>query len=395
MVSCLHSLYDDRIYWKEALSLKKHGFNVIHVGVGDENSDTISEHGIRLVCVKRKRYFLNPIIDKLFRTLTLRPNIYKQLYLLLKKIDASVYHLHDLQLNKIGVKLKRSSHRIKIVYDVHEPYPEIQEHLHRHNFLLGILKKQYGRYLRNWQYKCAYYYDLIIPTEENVAKGFKSNIPNVPVEIIYNYCNLNPKAPDSKENIEYDAIYCGGISSFRGVWTILETARIAKEKALDIKVLLLGTVKEPGLKKKCADYIEKYNLISHVVFKNHVPFLQVADFYNKSRCGLVIFEDNPVYRLIWPIKTFEYMCFGLPTITCNFGHTHELTRNHNTGTSITPGSAPELLDALLAYKTKQVLLTEHGTNAVNAYLKVYNWGIMEDKLIGVYKSTLDLSIEEK
>jgi hypothetical protein len=31
MISSLHGLYDDRIYWKEALTLKHAGYDVIHL----------------------------------------------------------------------------------------------------------------------------------------------------------------------------------------------------------------------------------------------------------------------------------------------------------------------------------------------------------------------------
>ncbi len=80
MISSLHGLYDDRIYWKEALSLKNHGYDVIHVTTGEDDLDFVSEHGIRLIQVKKKRYFRNPYLDILFRKITFRPDIYKKMF---------------------------------------------------------------------------------------------------------------------------------------------------------------------------------------------------------------------------------------------------------------------------------------------------------------------------
>ncbi len=39
MISSLHGPYDDRIYWKEALSLKKRGYDVFHVTTGENEQD--------------------------------------------------------------------------------------------------------------------------------------------------------------------------------------------------------------------------------------------------------------------------------------------------------------------------------------------------------------------
>ena len=33
----LHTLYDDRIYWKQAISLVKNGYNVHYITIGDVN----------------------------------------------------------------------------------------------------------------------------------------------------------------------------------------------------------------------------------------------------------------------------------------------------------------------------------------------------------------------
>jgi hypothetical protein len=42
MISCRHSLLDDRIYSKEAITLAEKGYDVVHIGYGDrfETYDT-------------------------------------------------------------------------------------------------------------------------------------------------------------------------------------------------------------------------------------------------------------------------------------------------------------------------------------------------------------------
>ena len=102
MISSLHGLYDDRIYWKEAISLKNHGYDVIHVGTGDADLDFISEQGIRLIQIRKKRYFRNPYLDIIFRRFTGRPGIYGKMFRICSAIRADVYHYHDIQVNRIA-----------------------------------------------------------------------------------------------------------------------------------------------------------------------------------------------------------------------------------------------------------------------------------------------------
>jgi hypothetical protein len=54
MLSYTHQLKDDRIYWKESLSLIRNGYEVTHIAIGENDSDTYSEDGVRLIEVKKK-----------------------------------------------------------------------------------------------------------------------------------------------------------------------------------------------------------------------------------------------------------------------------------------------------------------------------------------------------
>jgi hypothetical protein len=54
MLSCTHQAKDDRIYWKESLSLQRNGYQLTHIATGANDSDTVSQEGIRLIEVKKK-----------------------------------------------------------------------------------------------------------------------------------------------------------------------------------------------------------------------------------------------------------------------------------------------------------------------------------------------------
>ena len=114
MLSSNHSLFDDRIYWKEALSLKQAGYDVCHIGVGKEEQSMISNEGIRLIQLSRDSG------ENFFRTLLGGRSIYYKLLEAARLEKADIYTFHDWQINLVGKKLKQLPHSPVVIYDVLE-----------------------------------------------------------------------------------------------------------------------------------------------------------------------------------------------------------------------------------------------------------------------------------
>jgi glycosyltransferase involved in cell wall biosynthesis len=385
MISCLHGLYDDRIYWKEALSLQKNGYSVCHIGVGDKDGDTVSDEGIRLIEIKRITYFKNPYADKLFRILSFRPSVYSKIFRIAESLQAGVYHLHDLQLNRIGPGLKQLKHKPKVVYDVHEPYPEIIRYLNPTNVISSLISVIYSKFIEKWQLKKAREYDLIIATEENVA-GYFSRVTEK-VRIIHNYSSFSGEDQPSMK-MEYNAIYAGGISSRRGISEMLEVARSAKKEGLNFKILFIGPVKETGLEKKIRKYINRHNLESVFFLKKMVPYEQIKEYYSRSGIGICLFRDNPVYHILLPIKIFEYMAFGLPVLCNDFGHPGRIIKKEKCGIATGNPEPEEILNAMLKILNDKKLYSEMSVNGKTAVETTYNWKNEEKKLLGLYQELL-------
>ncbi len=389
MISCTHGLFDDRIYWKEALSLKEHGYNVCHLGVGNEDREYESVHGIKLILVRRKHYYDNPYIDKLYRILTFKRNIYQTLYKKAADIRADIYHFHDLQINRIGKKLKHLSHNPKVIYDVHEPYPTTIRYTVSNNILLRLIHWIYSVFIYYRELKCSKYYDYIITTEENVYNKFKKYLKTSNVDIIYNYTDLNSKVESIPvDEREYDAIYCGGIKRIRGIYIIIETMRIAIMKSRNLKFLIIGPILENKLKKKITELLEMYQLTEHIIIKEPVPYDKVAEFYNKSKTGLIIFLDNPIHHVILPIKLFEYMAFGLPVICSGFGHMAKYTTVNQTGKLINPADPEDIYNAVVQVLDDKAVYKQYSDNSKKAAKEKYSWSLMDKKLNDIYSSII-------
>jgi glycosyltransferase involved in cell wall biosynthesis len=384
-----HSFFDDRVYWKEAISLKNKGYKVYYVFAGTKNESGITDEGIFYIMIKstilQRKWYLNIPIKKLMIR-----GFYQRMLEKAASTKANVYHIHDLKVNKIGKKLKSLPQKPKIIYDVHEPYAENILDYFETKGIFSLLKMIYASCIKRWEMKNAKHYDFIITTEENVRDRFRQHLPKDKVDIIYNYTNLQ----DARKNVdfekkEYDAIYCGGITKFRGAWQILEAAKIAKETKSNLKVLFLGSWFPKELKNEMLKYIQENDLSQNVILHDNVPYAQVSDFYNKSRIGLGIFLPIRTHKIILQIKIFEYMNFGLPIIGSNFGHINNYIKNDKVGISIDPENPKEIADALIILLSDKDMYRQCSKNGMKAIDEKYNWQVMDEKLLGIYGKLLE------
>ncbi len=387
LISSMHSLFDDRIYWKEALSLKEYGYDVYHLGVGENDKEITSDHGIKLIMAGKKKYFDNPYIDKLFRILIFRKSIYRKLFRIAADLKADVYHFHDLQINKIGLKLKNLPHKPKLIYDVHEDYPEMIMSYYPKKNLSWLIFKSYAYYIKLWELSKSHLYDFIITANPSIKNKFEQYNKNLKIEIIYNYTNMYPASTGDTAKI-YDVIYIGAINRNRGAMEILKAAHYLKNKKKDIKFLFLGHVTDDKLKSQMQSYIDENGLSGAITMTGQVPYKEVSAYLGKSKIGVGIFIPTNIYFNAIQIKTFEYMIHGLPIVCSNFGYINKFVSDSKSGIAVNPESPEEIGDAIYKLLIDSILYEECSRNGKKAAKEKYNWTIMETRLLDIYSSVL-------
>jgi len=388
MISSLHGLYDDRIYWKEALSLKRNGYDVIHLGVGEEDLDFFSAEGIRLIQVKRKRYFSNPYADIIFRNLTLKPSVYIRLYEICEQIKADVYHFHDLQINRIGPALTKLRHRPAVIYDVHEDYYE-QVITQSPHGIMRYLFSIYASFIRRQELRRSRYYNAVITVVPHIAEYFQKALDPGKVHIIYNYTTMQPESYLPYEEKTYDAVYSGMINPLRGGIEIISAAALIKQEIPEIKILLVGPVPDFSYLQKMESLIADLDLEDNVIIKGSVPYSTMESLLQQCRIGLGIFMPVSIFEFGIQVKTFEYMVCGLPVVCSSTGNIGRIVAENHAGLTVDPRSPEEIATAITTLIKDHPLYSILRTNAINAVRQKYNWGLEEAKLMTIYKMALE------
>lgn len=383
-----HSLYDDRMYWKQALSLQNNGYLVSMIVAADTDEKGTTEHGIEYYKVKRTSYSTNKIINFLLKKVYYLTH--DKMLRIAESVQADVYHVQDYKPNDFIQKVKKLSHKPKLIYDAREPIDNNLKLFTKGNSLKSKFFSQYADYLQKKEYRKAKLYDLILTVDDGLKRRFVENVKNKKIEVIYNYTNqIGDRRQIEFKDKKFDAIYCGGISEVRGFYTIVKSTKLITEKKPDYKLLLLGNIFEQDLEDYLKEFIAENKLEENLIWIDHVRFDEVSNYYNQSKIGLNILYPFNAFQDIIQIKLFEYMNFGLPIITSNFGEMQRYVLNNNVGLSIDPFDEKQLAEAvltLLSDKEKYMLFSE---NAIKAVDEKYNWGLMEKKLYLLYEELLN------
>lgn len=359
-----HERTDVRIFHKMCSSLAKSNFNVNLVvadGLNNEFKDNISIFDVG----KRKQRR----IDRMSKTVD---SVYEKAI----ELNSDLYHLHDPELIRIGLKLKKEGKIV--IFDAHEDLPK------------QILGKPYlnifSKYILYFvatvyeMFQCRKF-NLIITATSKIKDKF-SNI-NKSIDI-NNYPLIEELTSLQEQDItnKYDEIvYVGAISRIRGIIPLVKALEFLPE----IKLNLIGKFNEDALEKEVKE-LEGWKQVNFFGFLNRDEALSIM---KKSKIGIVTFLDVPNHVESQPNKMFEYMSQSLPIITSNFELWKEIVEGNNCGICVNPEKPNEIANAVnFILKDKENLIT-YGNNAYNAVKNTYNWKVEEVKLIKKYKEIIN------
>jgi glycosyltransferase involved in cell wall biosynthesis len=385
MLSDTHDAYDDRIYWKESISLSLAGYKLIHICVGDTSDSHLSAEGVNIIQLKRYPYFVNRFIRKLSNFLPFL-NLHHRIYLAARKQKADIYHLHDLRLLNIIKKLKRLPWKPKVFHCIRESYGDSIRDYASSNVFVMSFKKFYARYIEHWEIRKIRPADRII-TIDNATYAKFSKIYGDKVSIVYNFSSLFPDENHQEPKL-FDLIYTGGMNAYRGILKIIESVAIAKINIPSIKLLLLGKFHDPNFKKLLLEQIHELGVEQHVDIIDSVPHPEVKKYLAQSKIGLVALQPIPKFFKNIPIKQFEYMAFGLPVIGSNLPPIEDFIKRINAGIIIDPTKPEMIAGAIVELLTNKELYMQLSDNAFNAARDIYNWKSEAEKLTDIYDSEL-------
>ena len=367
IITTVHSVFDIRIYHKEAKSLVRVGYEVILIARHKIN-ETVG--GVKILALPFSR-------NRLLRFLYLD---YKATNLAFKQ-KADIYHFHDPEFLPWACLLKKNT-RAKIIYDVHEDVPK---QILSKKWIPRFLRKPISYFFNLFEKKCASKFDAIISVVPVVAEKFKNKysicVANYP-KLDY-FEQIGGLVDEKNKKSVFTAIYVGGMTEIRGIRQIIEANRLISARK-KIKLVMAGPFSDNGFENEIKANPEWKKI-------DYLGVLPIKDVYKEitaADVGLVCLQPEPNYVIAQPIKMFEYMAAGIPVIASNFSKYREIIENNKCGLCVDPREPAKIADAIIHIMEHPDEARKMGENGRKAVRELYNWEKEEEKLLETYKRLL-------
>lgn len=361
-ITSAHGVEDGRIFCKECISLAKAGYDVYLV----ERGNSYDKNGVHIVGV-------GDIPTNRWKRMT---EGVQKVYEAALKIDADIYHLHDPELLRIALKLKKLGK--KVIFDSHENYvkqTKLKSYLPLHSAkFVAFVLKYYLKYVLDRIdgviFPCLDM-DGSFPVWTNCHQ--KVTVDNYPLleELYHNY--------DDKIDREINSLcYVGTLDKGRSVKEIVEAVYRAKGK-----LFLAGRFHSEEYKREILGMKES----NCVTYFGIVDREKVCDILNKSSIGIATLLKVGQYATgsNLPTKAHEYMAMGLPVILTDIQYNVAFVEKYKCGICVDPTNTKEYADKIIWLFEHPEEAKRMGENGRRAVKEEFNWDTQAVKLLKLYE----------
>lgn len=369
IITSVHTPYDTRIFYRQALTLREAGHEVTILA---HHNRSENRRGIRIESVGKAA--TRP------ERWSHLPRIYRRAL----QLDADIYHFHDPELIPVGLSLRYRTNA-KVIYDVHEDYVDA---INAREWLPDVTTPCIKRVFPRIQLVAAERFDVVITADKPTADEFIRRGVSSPVVPLRNFPRIsdisftNVDPPSEHESI---LAYVGGLDRERGILKMLDLLRRLNHRH-DVGLWLIGSFGEKSVKEEATRFVENHQLAKDVEFLGRVEYPRFFSYLSLADIGLAIVDPDRFANNV-PTKLFEYMCCGLPIVTVDA----EGVRRYVDEAGITvPWQDSEqqaaAVEKLLTDIDRRSKMGEIGEKKV---AETYNWEEESDKLIEIYELLQD------
>jgi glycosyltransferase involved in cell wall biosynthesis len=140
------------------------------------------------------------------------------------------------------------------------------------------------------------------------------------------------------------ASFAGTLGMAHGLETILDAAERLAPSHPEVLFWLVGE----GARRSELEAEARRRKLDNVRFEGQVPRADIPAVLAASDVALVLLRATPLFDTVLPSKMFEAMAAACPVILGVGGEARQVLQESGAGIAITPGSAEELADAVVA-----------------------------------------------
>lgn len=357
-----HAPEDERIFFKEGMSLAANGYETYLVARGN----SYEKNGVHIIGVgdipqsRRKRMTEGA----------------KKVYEAARAVDADIYHFHDPELLPYGLKLKKAGK--KVIFDSHE---DTAQQIMEKTWIPAIIRVPTYHAFVSYQRHICRQLDAVISVTPHICDSFRPFSKRV--EMITNYPGLEP-LPDRSSSRPNTLCFAGGIAE---QWCHQEILS-ALERCPDSTYVLCG-----DLDSVYGQALRQMPGWKQVEYVGRIPHEQVHMLLGNCSVGISLLKPgrNTGFQLgtMGNTKIFEEMMAGLPVVCTNFTLWKEFVDRYHCGICVDPTNVDEIAKAIRYLLDHPDEARQMGENGRRAVKEEFNWRVEEMKLLALYEKVED------
>lgn len=361
-VTSAHKTTDGRIFLKECTSLAKNSKNDVYL-VGQGKSRI--ENNVHVIGIGEMPS------GRLQRMLLFSKKVVKRAL----SVDAEVYHLHDPELLRLALKLKKKG--AAVIFDSHENVLDsIDEKTYMPILVRRIAKKYYAVLQKHVLPKL----DAVIVVSPQMINSYATY--NNRIVMITNYPIVVQQSPMSGiEEQKGTIIFAGGISP---QWSIMEIIQ-AIHPMKDLHLFIYGNADQDYLKK-----LENSEYRDAFTYGGSLPFNEIQQRIKESEMVVALLKPgkNTFYHegTLGNTKLFEAMLNEKPLVATGFDIWEDIIEKNECGICANPDNVESIMTAI---STIHSMTAEErklmGNNGRKLVLEKYNWQVEENVLNDLYE----------
>jgi glycosyltransferase involved in cell wall biosynthesis len=380
MISVDHSPIDDRIFYKEAMTLSSNGHEVSMICKADDqgvcydmggktalnNPDekSFAIEGIECHAISFSSDRIQRLLFKLLKGQFVKEYLAKGI-----EIGADVYHAHEPVSFYLGYQITKKN-GAKLIFDAHESWRS------------GTKKEMWIQ--RNYLSKLHY-----LITANQLTRGYLTNLnPNLKSEVIHNAAES--RLYSSRVEKSDDAIvftHEGYLPFNRGLKEMLEAFVWVHQKNPKTRFKIIGEA-DGEEKIFLEQFIEQNELKSAVEITGWLPYNEVGK--HLMQCDIGLIAKRPSTNNVLggpPIKYFNYLAAGLAVIDNGMPETERFINRIGNGIISSSSNAKSLAEAMCELADNIELLRKLKANSLYGF-HTYNWDQSSKKLLNFYSRIL-------
>jgi glycosyltransferase involved in cell wall biosynthesis len=316
-----HKAFDDRVFFKEAISLSKRYRTIILSGTKDgkllDMGGKVHESGfysgveVYGFKVEVSKDIYNKILRKLRRKLNLaKRQDYSSLYKKIEELNLKpdIIHIHEPSILS-AIPYLKYNYSCKVIFDCHEyHYAYFQEHNFSSDKNLKLVAEELKKFRYNFN-NC----DGVInvtKTMEAINWFIKPSIKHITIQ---NSTLINKVSNNKNPSFPIWLVHEGAMSFSRGLKLMIEMFEDSWFKD-NIRLKIVGELSG----KEAEYYLEKVSKFPYL--KDCIKITGWIDYEELQEnisgdIGLIFFEKFPNNYLGMPNKLFNYIGSGIPVLT--------------------------------------------------------------------------------